>query len=61
MEKSRKEYLSQVQETIKTEILMGQVVNTLDSEVVELRSRIINLEAESSSLRQLNSQLAGDL
>ena len=61
VEKSRKEYISQVQETIKTEILMGQAVNTLDSEVVELRSKVINLEAETSSLRQLNSQLAGDL
>jgi len=61
VEKSRKEYLSQVQETIKTEILMGQAVNTLDSEVVELRSKVINLEAETSSLRQLNSQLVGDL
>ncbi|XP_068475029.1 filament-like plant protein 1 [Phaseolus vulgaris] len=61
VEKSRKEYLPQVQETIKTEILMGQAVNTLDSEVVELRSKIINLEAETSSLPQLNSQLAGDL
>ena len=61
MEKSRKEYLSQVQETIKTEILMGQAINTLDSEEVEMRSKVINLEAETSSLRQLNSQLAGDL
>ena len=61
VEKSRKEYLSQVQETIKTEILMGQAVNALDNEVVELRSKVINLEAETSSLRQLNSQLAGDL
>ncbi|XP_068476449.1 uncharacterized protein [Phaseolus vulgaris] len=61
VEKSRKEYLSQVQETIKTEILIGQAVNTLDGEVVELRSQVINLEAETSSLRQLNSQLAGDL
>ena len=40
---------------------MGQAVNALDSEVVELRSKVINLEAETSSLRQLNSQLAGDL
>ena len=48
MEKSRKEYLSQVQETIKTEILMGQAVNVLDSEVVELRSKVINLEPETS-------------
>ena len=61
VEKSRKEYLSQVQETIKTEILMGHAVNTLDSEVVELRSKVINLEAETSSLRQLNSQLVEDL
>ncbi|XP_068486743.1 uncharacterized protein [Phaseolus vulgaris] len=61
VEKSRKEYLSQVEETIKTEILMGQAVNALDSEVVELRSKVINLEAETSFLRQLNSQLAGDL
>ena len=61
VEKARREYLAQVQETIKTEILMGQAVNTLDSEVVELRSKIINLEAETSSLRQLNSQLVGEL
>ena len=61
VEKSRKEYPSQVQETIKTEILMGQAVNARDSKVVELRSKVINLEAETSSLRQLNSQLAGDL
>ncbi|XP_068474753.1 uncharacterized protein [Phaseolus vulgaris] len=43
-----------VQETIKTEILMGQTVNSLDCEVVQLR-------AETSSLRQLNSQLVGEL
>ena len=61
VEKSRKEYLAQVQETIKTEILMGQAVNALDSEVLELRGRVTNLEAETSSLRQLNSQLTGDL
>ena len=61
VEKSRKEYLSQVQETIKTEIFMGQTVNALDNKVVELRSKVINLEAETCSLRQLNSQLAEDL
>jgi len=61
VEKSKKEYLSQVQETIKTEILMGQAVNSLDCEVVQLRSKVIHLEAETSSLRQLNSQLVGEL
>ncbi|XP_068504543.1 uncharacterized protein [Phaseolus vulgaris] len=61
VEKSRKEYLSQVQETIKTEILMGQAVNSLDCEVVQLRSKVIHLEAETSFLHQLNSQLVGEL
>ncbi|XP_068461546.1 uncharacterized protein [Phaseolus vulgaris] len=54
VEKARREYLAQVQETIKTEILMGQSVSSLDYEVVQLR-------AETSSLRQLNSQLVGEL
>ena len=54
VEKARREYLAQVQETIKTEILMGQAVNSLDCEVVQL-------QAEASSLRQLNSQLVGEL
>ncbi|XP_068476758.1 uncharacterized protein [Phaseolus vulgaris] len=54
VEKARREYLAQVQETIKTEILMGQTVSSLDCAVVELR-------AETSSLRQLNSQLVGEL
>ena len=61
VEKARGEYLAQVQETIKTEILMGQAVNSLDWEVVQLRSKVIHLEAETSSLRQLNSQLVGEL
>ena len=61
VEKARGEYLAQVQETIKTEILMGQAVNSLDCEVVQLRSKVIHLEAETSSLRQLNSQLVGEL
>ncbi|XP_068503888.1 uncharacterized protein [Phaseolus vulgaris] len=61
VEKARGEYLAQVQETIKTEILMGQAINVLDYEVVELRGKVTHLEAETSSLRQLNSQLAGDL
>ena len=34
VEKARGEYLAQVQETIKTAILMGQAVNSLDCEVV---------------------------
>ena len=54
VEKARREYLVQVQETIKTEILMGQMVSSLDCEVVELR-------AETSSLRQQNTQLLGEL
>ena len=54
VEKSRGEHFAQVQETIKTEILMGQAVNSLDCEVAQLR-------AETSSLRQLNSQLVGEL
>ena len=58
MEKARGEYLAQVQETIKTEILMGEAINALDC---ELRGKVTHLEAETSSLRKLNSQLAGDL
>ncbi|XP_068501503.1 uncharacterized protein [Phaseolus vulgaris] len=54
VEKARREYLAQVQETIKMEILMGQTVSSLDWAVVELR-------AETSSLRQLNTQLVGEL
>ncbi|XP_068476656.1 uncharacterized protein [Phaseolus vulgaris] len=54
VEKARREYLAQVQETIKTEILMWQTLSSLDCEVVQLR-------AETSSLRQLNSQLVGEL
>ena len=54
VEKARREYLAQVQETIKTEILMGQMVSSLDCEVVELK-------AETSSLRQQNTQLLGEL
>ncbi|XP_068486593.1 uncharacterized protein [Phaseolus vulgaris] len=61
VEKTRGEYIAQVQETIKTEILMGQAINVLDYEVVELRGKVTHLEAETSSLRKLNSQLAGDL
>ena len=45
MEKARREYLAQVQETIATEISMGQMVSSLDCEVV-------GLKAETSSLRQ---------
>ncbi|XP_068463586.1 uncharacterized protein [Phaseolus vulgaris] len=54
VEKARREYLAQVQETIKTEILMGQAVSSLDCTVVELK-------AETLSLRQQNTQLLGEL
>jgi len=47
VEKSRREYLAQVQETIKTEILMGQAVTAKDCEIL--------------SLQQANSELAGKL
>jgi len=61
VEKSRREYLAQVQETIKTEILTGQVVTTLDCEMAELKSKVLRLENETSSLHQTNSELAGKL
>ena len=54
VEKSRGEHFAQVQKTIKTEILMGQAVNSLDCKVAQSR-------AETSSLRQLNSRLVGEL
>ncbi|XP_068476924.1 uncharacterized protein [Phaseolus vulgaris] len=66
VEKARKEYLVQVQETIKMEILMGQTVGPLDCKVVELqaensslreRSQMVEeLQAENASLRQQDSQ-----
>ncbi|XP_068474978.1 uncharacterized protein [Phaseolus vulgaris] len=66
VEKARREYLLQVQETIKMEILMGQTVGPLDLKVAELqaensslleRSQMVEeLEAENSSLRQQDSQ-----
>ena len=61
VEKSRGEYLAQVQETIKTEILMGQAITALDCEVMELRGKVTHLGAETSSLHQQNSHLAGEL
>ncbi|XP_068503861.1 uncharacterized protein [Phaseolus vulgaris] len=54
VEKARKEYLVQVQETIKMEILMGQTVGLLDCKVVEL-------QAENSSLRERNTQMVEEL
>ncbi|XP_068463575.1 uncharacterized protein [Phaseolus vulgaris] len=66
VEKARNEYLMQVQETIKMEILMGQTVGPLDCKVVELqaensslreRSQMVEeLQAENASLRQQDSQ-----
>ena len=61
VERSRREFALQVQETVKTEILMGHAVTALDDELVESRGKAIQLEAKITSLHQQNAQLAKDL
>ena len=61
VEKVRRDFALQVQETIKTEILMGHAVTALDGELVESRGKAIQLKTKITSLRQQNAQLAKDL
>jgi len=48
----------QVQETIKTEMLMGDAVVALDADLIETTSRAIQLEAENAFLHQQIANLA---
>ena len=48
----------QVQETIKTEMMMGDAVAALDAELVETTGKAIQLDAENAFLRQQIANLA---
>ncbi|XP_068503820.1 uncharacterized protein [Phaseolus vulgaris] len=58
MEEAKREHALQVQETIKTEMMMGDAVAALDAELVETKDKAIQLEAENASLRQQIANLA---
>jgi len=58
VEEAKRGCALQVQETIKTEMLMGDAVAALDAELVETTGRAIQLEAENAFLRQQIANLA---
>jgi len=58
VEEAKRGSALQVQETIKTEMLMGDAVAALDADLVETTGRAIQLEAENAFLRQQIANLA---
>lgn len=58
VKEAKRGHALQVQETIKTEMLMGDAVATLDAELVETTGKAIQLEAENAFLRQQIANLA---
>jgi len=58
VEEAKRGRTLQVQETIKTKMLMGDAVAALDAELVETTARAIQLEAENAFLRQQIANLA---
>ena len=48
----------QVQETIKTQMLMGDAVAALDFELLETTGKALQLEAENAFMRQQNANMA---
>ena len=58
VEEAKRGRALQVQETIKTEMRMGDAVAALDAELVETTGRAIQLEAENTFLRQQIANLA---
>jgi len=52
VEEAKRGLALQVQETIKTEMLMGDAVATLDADLLETTGRATQLEAENAFLRQ---------
>jgi len=58
VEEAKRGRALQVQETIKTEMLMGDAVAALDADLVETTGRAIQLEAENAFLRQQIANLA---
>jgi len=57
LEESKMARVQQVQETIKTEMLMGEVVAALDFQLLETTGKAIQLEAETAYMRQQNANL----
>ncbi|XP_068474901.1 uncharacterized protein [Phaseolus vulgaris] len=58
LEETKLARIQQVQETIKTEMLMGDDVAALDSELLETTGKAIQLEAENVYMRQQNANWA---
>ena len=61
VEEAKRGRALQVQETIKTEMRMGDAVAGLDAKLVETTGRAIHLEAKNAFLRQQIANLAEDL
>jgi len=57
LEESKMARVQQVQETIKTEMLMGDVVAALDFQLLETTGKAIQLKAETAYMRQQNANL----
>jgi len=58
VEEAKRGRALQVQETIKTEMLMGDAVVALDADLLQTTGRAIQLEAENAFLRQQIANLA---
>jgi len=58
LEEAKKGRALQVQETIKTEMLMGDAIAALDADLLETTGRTIQLEAENAFMRQQNANMA---
>jgi len=58
VEEAKRGRALQVQETIKTKMLMGDVVAALDADLIETTGRAIQLDVENAFLRQQIANLA---
>jgi len=58
VEENKRGHTLQVQEAIKTEMMMGDVVAALDAELVETAGKAIQLDAENAFLHQQIANLA---
>jgi len=61
LEETQMARVQQIQETIKTEMLMGNAVATFDSQLMETTGKAVQLEAETTYMRQQNANLTEDL
>ncbi|XP_068504016.1 uncharacterized protein [Phaseolus vulgaris] len=57
LEETQMARVQQIQETIKTEMLMGDAVATLDSQLMETTGKAVQLKAETTYMRQQNANL----